>query len=220
MDQVVWLRIVAVILVGGLCFAAWTWLPITSLSPDEVSAWVEPYRYAWYALPMVMLAFVALALLPVLLLIAVTGIAFGPVLGPIYAMAGCLASASMGFGIGRWLGMRRVERLGGERIKRVTRALDRNGTLAVFFVRKVPAPFTLVNIVIGASTVRYVDFILGTLLGMGALVVALAGFGYQLTQALRDPSPATLGAAALFVGVPLTLAWFINRTLRQTRHAE
>ena len=69
----------------------------------------------------------------------------------------------------------------------------------------------LVNIVIGASTVRYADFILGTLLGMGAIVIALAGFGYQLTQALRNPSPATLSAAALFVGVPLTLAWFINR---------
>jgi hypothetical protein len=55
---------------------------------------------------------------------------------------------------------------------------------------------------------------------MGALVVALAGFGYQMTQALRDPSPSTLGAAALFVGVPLTLAWFINRSLRRTRHAE
>jgi phospholipase D1/2 len=90
----------------------------------------------------------------------------------------------------------------------------------VFFVRKVPAPFTLVNIVIGASTVRYSDFILGTLLGMGAIVIALAGFGYQLAQALRDPSPATLAAAALFVGVPLTLAWFVNRTLRRARHAE
>jgi len=220
MVQLVWLRVVAALLILLLCVAAWQWVPLTALHPDQVSAWAEPYRHAWYALPMVMLAFVALGLLPVLLLITATGIAFGPVLGPIYAMAGCLASASMGFGIGRWLGMRRVERLGGERITRLTRALDRNGTIAVFFVRKVPAPFTLVNIVIGASTVRYGDFILGTLLGMGALVIALAGFGYQMTQALRDPSPATLGAAALFVGVPLTLAWFINRTLRRARHAE
>jgi phospholipase D1/2 len=169
---------------------------------------------------MVMLAFIALGLFPVLLLITATGVAFGPVLGPIYAMAGCLASASMGFAIGRGLGMPRVERLGGERITAVARALNRNGTLAVFLVRKVPAPFTLVNIVIGASTVRYADFILGTLLGMGAIVIALAGFGYQLTQALRDPSPAALSGAALFVGIPLTLAWFINRTLRRTRHAE
>jgi phospholipase D1/2 len=220
MDQLSGLRVVAVLLLGGLCIAAWNWIPFAAISPDQVSVWVEPHRHAWYALPMVMLAFIALGLFPVLLLITATGIAFGPVLGPIYAMAGCLASASMGFAIGRWLGVRRVERLGGERITRVIRALNRNGTLAVFFVRKVPAPFTLVNLVIGASTVRYVDFMLGTLLGMGAMVIALAGFGYHFIQTLRDPSPATLSGAALFIGAPLTLAWFINRALRRARHAE
>ena len=219
MDQLVWLRLAAMALICALCVAAWNWSPLAGMTPDELSAWAEPHRHAWYALPIVMLAFIALGLFPVLLLITATGIAFGPVLGPIYAMAGCLASASTGFAIGRGLGMRRVERLGGDRIAGVTRALHRNGTLAVFFVRKVPAPFTLVNIVIGASSVRYVDFLLGTLLGMGVLVVALAGFGYQLIQALRDPSPATLAGAALFVGVPLTLAWFINRTLRRARQA-
>jgi phospholipase D1/2 len=220
MDELVWLRLTAALLICGICIAVWKWIPLGVMSPDEISIWVAPHRHAWYALPMVMLAFIVLALFPVLLLITATGIAFGPILGPIYAMAGCLASGSTGFAIGRWLGVRRVQQLGGERIIRVTRALNRNGTLAVFFARKVPAPFTLVNIVIGASTVRYGDFILGTLLGMGALVIALAGFGYQLMQAFRDPSPATLSATALFVGLPLTLAWWINRALRRARHAE
>jgi phospholipase D1/2 len=142
------------------------------------------------------------------------------VLGPIYAMAGCLASASIGFSIGRWLGLDRVAQLGGGRVTTVARALKRNGTLAVFFVRKVPAPFMFANIVIGASTVPYRDFLVGTVLGMGAIVIALAGFGSQLTQALRNPSPATAVTAAVFVGVPLTLAWFINRTLRRARPAE
>ena len=220
MAQLMWLRVLAVAAICGLCIAAWQWILVTPMNPAQVSAWAEPYRHAWYTLPMVMLAFIALGLFPVLLLITATGIAFGPVLGPIYALAGCLASASIGFAVGRWLGVRRVERLGGEWTKRVTRALHRNTTLAVFFVRKVPAPFTLVNIAIGASTVRYLDFIVGTLLGMGVMVIALAGFGYQLTQALRNPSPATLGGAALFVGAPLTLAWYINRALRRARHAD
>ena len=219
MDQLVWLRVAVLVLICGVCVAAWKWVPLAALSPDNVSAWVEPHRYAWYALPMVMLAFVILCLFPVLLLITVTGIAFGPILGPIYAMAGCLASASLGFALGRWLGLRRIQQLGGARVTRVAQALNRNGTLAVFFVRKVPAPFTLANMVIGASTVRYSDFLLGTVLGMGAIVIALAGFGYQFLQALQNPSPVTLSAAALFVGIPLTIAWVINRTLRQTRHA-
>jgi phospholipase D1/2 len=220
MDQLAWYRAGAVIVLCCLAAAAWTWIPVTSLDPDEMSAWVEPYRNSWYALPIVMMAFIVLGLLPVLLLITVTGLAFGPLLGPIYAMAGCLASASFGFSIGRLLGLDRVVRLGGERVTALTRALKRNGTLAVFFVRKVPAPFMLVNIVIGASTVRYPDFILGTVLGMGAIIIALAGFGYQLALAVRDPSPATIAMALIFIGVPLTVAWFINRTLRRMRPAE
>jgi uncharacterized membrane protein YdjX (TVP38/TMEM64 family) len=219
MKQRVWLRVLAVLVACGVLAAVWQWMPIPTLDPHAVSTWMAPHRHAWYALPMVMLAFVVLALLPVTLLITATGIAFGPWLGPVYAMAGCLTSGSAGFAIGRWLGLRRVQRLGGERITRVTRSLKRNGTLAVFFVRKVPAPFTLANIVIGASTVGYRDFVIGTVLGMGAFVVALAGFGYQLTRALRDPSPATVAAAALVVAVPLTIAWLINRAFRNARTA-
>jgi phospholipase D1/2 len=215
MDQLAWLRVSAVLVVCGLVAVAWKWIPPAALDLHEVSAWLAPHRHAWYALPMVMLAFMVLGLVPVLLLITATGIAFGPVLGPVYAMAGCLASGSMGFAIGRWMGPRRVAHLGGERITGISRALKRNGTLAVFLVRKVPAPFTLVNIVIGASAVGYREFIIGTVLGMGAIVIALAGFGYQLTKALSNPSPTTFIAAALIVGVPLTLAWLINRALRR-----
>ena len=127
-----------------------------------------------------------------MLLIAATGIAFGPVLGP-HVRDGGMPGQRVDWLRHRPLaGPRRVERLGGERITRVTRGLKRNGTLAVFLVRKVPAPFTLVNIVVGASTVGYREFMIGTLLGMGAIVVALAGFGYQLTMALRSPSPTTV----------------------------
>jgi phospholipase D1/2 len=205
-----------------LAVAAWIWPLRTAINLDEFAAWLAPHRHAWYALPAVVLAFVVLglAMVPVILLIAATGIAFGPLLGPLYAMAGCLASASTGFAIGRWMGVRRITQLGGERMTRVTTTLKRNGTLAVFLVRKIPAPFTLVNIVVGASMIRFRDFIIGTVLGMGAFVVGLAGFGYQMTHALRDPSPGTLIGAALFVLVPLTLAVLINRTFSRLRPAE
>lgn len=187
-----------------------------------VSAWIAPHRHEWYALPAVMAAFcvLGLGLVPVLLLITVTGAVFGPVLGPIYAMAGSLASASIGFALGRWLGHDRVARLGGERVTMVTRAIRRNGTLAVFLIRKVPAPFMLVNVAIGASTVRYADFVLGTLLGMAAIVIALAALARPMVDTLRQPTLSSVLTALIFAAVPLTLAWLINRTLRRVRPAE
>lgn len=214
MDRSSLIRVGTVLIVCTVVAVVWSLLPTTTWDLDAISAWMAPHRHVWYGLPVVVFAFVALAPVPVMLLIAATGIAFGPLLGPIYAMAGCLASGSMGFGIGRWLGQHRVEQLGGERVARVTNTLRRNGTLAVFFLRKIPFPFTLANIIVGASTVTYRDFVVGTLLGMTGLVIGLAGFGYQLTMALRSPSPATIVGAILIVSIPLTLAWLINRSLR------
>jgi len=213
-----WLRVAAFLLVAGAIAAgAWKWGPGVPVTPDELVAFVAPHRHAWYALPMVVMAFVllGLALFPVLVLIGATGIAFGPVLGPLYAMAGSIASAASGFAIGRWLGRRRVEQLTSERLRRIPDMLRRHGTLAVFLVRKVPAPFTLVNIAIGASSVHFRHFVAGTVLGIAPAVVALAGFGSQLTEMFTDPSPTTFVVAALFIAIPLTMAVVIDRTLRR-----
>jgi uncharacterized membrane protein YdjX (TVP38/TMEM64 family) len=218
----VWLRGAALVVVSALLLTAWLLRPAGHLSnPQEFSAWLAPHRFAWYAPPAVALAFtvLGLALVPVLLLIVTTGLVFGPLLGPIYAMAGCLASASTGFAIGRWLGPGRIKHVGGERVGRISRVLSQNGTLAVFLLRKVPAPFMLANIIAGASTIHFRDFIVGTVLGMGALVVGLAGFGYQLTRVLENPSAATLAGAVAVVSVPLALAWLVNRRVRRARQA-
>jgi uncharacterized membrane protein YdjX (TVP38/TMEM64 family) len=204
----------------ALAIAAWTWTPLGELVDlERVSGWFDPYRHTWYALPLVAAIYVVLglALFPVLVLIAATGVAFGPWLGPVYALVGSLTSATAGFFIGRSMGLRRIQKIGGRRVSQITNALRRNGTLAVFVMRKVPAPFTLSNVVAGASGVRYRDFMTGTVLGMGVFVVALAGFGYQLSRVLTQPTPARVGAAVAMLSLPLLLAWFINRRLRETR---
>jgi phospholipase D1/2 len=218
--MVFWIRAVAFLIFAVVVAAVWRRLELP-VTPDALAALAAPYRHAWYGLPLVIAAFVllGLALFPVLVLIAATGIAFGPVLGPLYAMAGALASASAGFTIGRWLGRRRVERVTGERLARLMDRLRRHGVLAVFLVRKVPAPFTLVNIAVGASSVALRDFVLGTLLAMSAGVVALAGFGSQLSDLVRDPTPAIVARAALILVLPLSLALVIDRAVRGRRPA-
>jgi phospholipase D1/2 len=203
---------------AALLIASWLLWP-TDLGADALVTWFAPHRHAWYALPVVVGLFVGLGLVmvPVLLLITVTGLAFGPWLGPAYAMAGCLASASIGFAVGRKVGLRRVERYGGRHITRVAHAMARNGTLAVFLLRKIPLPFLLANVVAGAAHVKYRDFVVGTTLGMTAAVIALAGLGHQATLLFDDPSPRRVAVAVLALAIPLTLAWTINRTLRSRR---
>ena len=184
------------------------------VNASELSILLPEHRYAWWAPALVVLAFVAFSALPVMLLVSLTGIAFGPVLGPLYAMTGCLASASTAFAVGRWMGPRHVHAWRGERMKRLHGSLRRNGTLAVFLIRKIPLPFVLVNVMLGASAVRYREFLIGTALGMAAMVVGLAGLGYQLAETWRHPSLENVIRALLFLCIPLSLAWIINRRLR------
>jgi uncharacterized membrane protein YdjX (TVP38/TMEM64 family) len=215
-----WIRILGVFLFFGLLAAAWQWTPLKGLLDlERIAAWVEPHRTAWYAPPAVVAAFVVLGILmvPVLLLITATGIAFGPWLGSLYAFAGAITSASVGFAFGRLAGQRRIERVGGRKVGDISRKIERNGTLAVYVIRKIPLPFLFSNLVIGASRVRYRDFLLGSLLGLGPIVIALAGFGYHLTRTLKDPSPAKIALAVAFLVVPLTIAWTVNRVLRRSR---
>jgi uncharacterized membrane protein YdjX (TVP38/TMEM64 family) len=181
---------------------------------SELSTRLSNDRYAWWAPALVVLGFVAFSIVPVMLLVSLTGIVFGPVLGPLYAMTGCLASASTAFAIGRWIGPRHVDGWGGERTTRLLGLLRRNGTLGVFLIRKIPMPFVLVNVMLGASRVGYREFLIGSALGMAAMVVGLAGFGYQLAETWRDPSMESVFRSLLVLCVPLSLAWIINRLLR------
>ena len=166
MHQLVWLRISVVLAVFAVLLLVWTLIPAT-VDLHEISTWLAPHRQAWYALPMVMLAFIVLALVPVVLLIAATGIAFGPVLGPLYAMAGCLASASSASRSGAgWAadassssavsGSRRITR---RQTQRHARRLPRAQSAGALHARQHRR-----RRVDG----RYRDFIIGTVLGMGA----------------------------------------------------
>ena len=218
-----WIRIGSILLFLALLAAAWQWTPLKSLVDlPRISAWIEPHRTSWYAAPLVAAAYVTLGLVmfPVLMMILATGIAFGPWLGPLYALTGCLASASVGFAIGRKAGLQRVERIAGPRVRKLTRTLERNGTLAVFVMRKIPAPYMLTNIMVGASPVRYRDFVLGTTLGMGPMIVALAGFGYQLSLVVKEPTVGRIATAAAFLVAPISLALLLNHLLKRRRKDE
>jgi phospholipase D1/2 len=209
------LYVAAVLIFAAVLVTLW-WQSELPATPATLADAAAPYRDEWSAVLLVVVTFVVfgLMLFPILLLIAATGIAFGPVLGPVYAMTGALACGAAGFAIGRHLGRRRAKVVVGGRVANLMTRLKRNGTLTVFLVRKVPAPFTLVNIAIGASAVSFRDFILGTALAMSAGVIALAGFGSQVGELFRDPSPAGLARAAVLFGLSLMAALVINLLVR------
>lgn len=198
--------------------AAWKWTGLREWAdPDRLAEFVEPLRSSWLALPLVIAVFVVaeLFLFPVLVLVFVCGLAFGPVLGAVYALVGSIASAIPPFLLGRKLGRERLERHGGKLVRKLAKALDRRGVLAVFVVRKIPAPYSLVNLVCGASPLSLRDFLLGTMLGMGTGIVLITVIGSQLGELVRSPDPATIATAVGLLFAPLVLALLVQRMLNR-----
>ena len=102
-----------------------------------------------------------LLMFPVVVLIAATAAALGPWLGFVTAGAGVLLSALILFGIGRVLGQARLQRLLGRRALRVQSRIVGKGIVAVAMIRMVPiAPFSIVNVTLGASKLRLRDYML------------------------------------------------------------
>jgi phospholipase D1/2 len=206
------------LVVGVLALAAlWRWRPIReALDPAAIAERVAPYRTWWGAGPVVVLLYVVLEAFcfPLLLLVLITGIAFGPWLGSTYALLGALAAGAGGFFVGRALGREKVERILGSRARRIADKVARNGVLSVFLLRKIPAPYTLMNLIVGATTVSFRDFMLGTVLGLGGFVVVLAVVGNQLVLIREDPSLGTVLISAAVMILPFFIAWIVNRRLR------
>lgn len=198
----------SLILVAGLLglAAAWRWTPLSDwLSPQRLSEWVESVQSPYLQLALVMGAYVVggMLVLPLTVLVIATAIAFGPWLGLGYAMAGAMASALVSYAVGALIGRNHLLRMAGSRIDRLSRTVARRGVLGVVTVRLVPlAPYTLVNVAIGASHVRLVHFALGTFLGLLPGLVSttlLAGSLYELLFRPSKFSLLMLGLAAVFV---------------------
>lgn len=169
----------------------------------------------------VMLAFVlgGLLMVPVTLLIAATGIVFGIFPGAWYAMAGALLSAAAGYFAGMMLGRDAVRRLMGARIGRLSVRIARRGVIAMIIIRTLPlAPYGVVNIVAGASHIRWRDYLTGTAIGMLPGIFLTTAFADHLVMAIRQPSAQTLGVLVIIVLLLTGLAIATGKMIRRQRN--
>lgn len=213
-----WLQFAALLLPLVALAVLWKWSGMREWAhPDRLAELFEPYRSSWFGAPLMLLVFVVaeLFMFPILVLIFVCGVVFGPWLGTVLALVGSLASSVLPFWIGRRVGRERLEAFGGDVVRALGRALKKRGVVAVFLVRKIPAPFTLVNMVCGASPIAFRDFLVGTCLGMAMGVALLTILGSRLVEVLRDPSPAQIALSIAVMAVPLIPALLFQRAVNR-----
>ena len=197
----------------------WYLTPLSEFtSLEEMRAMFASFAGTWYGAPLVIGVFVlgGLVAFPLTVLIAATAAAFGPALGIAYAGVGALASAIVTYAIGALLGRETLRQVLGPKLDSVRRRIARRGVVAVAAIRLVPiAPFTLVNLAAGASEIRAIDFMIGTVLGLAPGMIVLSLMGGQVFQILTEPTAMSLTllvlAIAAWIGVTLGGQYLLTR---------
>jgi len=200
---------------------AWRWTELGDwLALDRLGSLAEALK-TMPASPLAVLAAFVLGtvlVVPVTLMIVVTVLVFGPWLGLAYSFAGSLAGAAFTFWLGGLVGRKSVRRLAGSRLDRLSRMLGRRGVVSILTVRIIPvAPFTIINLVAGATHIRLRDFLLGTVLGLAPGIIGIALFIDRALAAIRDPGMGTFAIMAAVLAVfALGIAW-LRRFLSEPR---
>ncbi len=214
------LALVAMVLVG----VVWG---VTSghgeLGAAALVTWLSQFRASPLAIPVTLGIYVAagLALVPMSFVMMATGLALGPALGAALSLAGCLLSAVINYVIGAALGRDLLHRVRSPRLRQLNRFLSVHGFAAIATVRVVPvAPFGLVNLIAGASDIRFRDYWWGTVVLLTPSVILSSLFGDRIGELARNPSVGTLGSlVAVLVALAACGYWLRNRVRQRAAGA-
>ncbi len=141
---------------------------------------------------------------PVTVLIIITAAIWGPETGLLLSLSGMALGATLGYVIGRISGLRPLRVFVGLTAERIDQFIRHSGIPGIVFARTVPlAPFSVLNMTMGISGTPYLNYIVGSLLGMIPRTIALVFVGDALAAMWKNPTTNTLSYLATSVA-----AWF------------
>ena len=206
---------VAIVSFLGALALAWRYTALNEyVTVENLLQLGERVRAAAWAPLAIIAAYVVLGLcvVPLTAMIAITAVLYNPWIAVPLSLTGALASGAATFAVGRVLTRGAVREIAGRRMSALSSRLRRRGLLAVLLVRLLPiAPYTIDNIVAGASRIRWRDFLLGTALGLFPGLVLTSAFVDRAIAAAASPDPYTLATLVLVVAAIVALALALRR---------
>ncbi len=220
-----YIKIGAVLLILLGLGAAWKWGPLGDwITLETLTQIASHLKQSPLAPAYVLGGYVlgGLVMFPLTLLIVTTAIVFGPFWTIIYGFSGTLLSASINYNIGRKLGRQTLRKIAGGKLNKISKWLAKDGIVSVASIRLIPiAPFQIVNLIMGASHIKYRDFVIGTAIGLIPGIFGIALFADSALSAVQNPSWRNIGlSVAVFAGL-IGLSYGINRYFgRKSKESE
>ena len=206
-----WRLAVVALAVIGAALVIWRFTPLAEwATAQRMTGLIAALQNAWWGPVAVVALYIVggLIVFPVTLLIAATAVVFDPLIAVALSFVGVLANAIVTYAIGATLVRTTMQAAFGRTVQRVNAALSNRGVIAVAVIRTIPlAPFTFVNIAMGAMGVPLRDYLIGTALGITPGILAFSVFGHQLRAILSRPTFANIAllVAAILGWVALSL---------------
>ena len=195
-------RITVLVIFIGL-LVVWRWSPLGDYLTAEKLLELSQSMRQLNVSPLLVVPCLALACLfmvPLSWIIVLSGLLFGLWWGFLYAFLSGLVSGALGFILGRYLGQEVVHRFAGRRIQKLSRVVGERGVLAAIALRIVPfAPFTVQNMLAGASHIRQRDFNIGNAVGLIPSTIFILLLMSQLNVSLETPSVKSIAGLILLV---------------------
>lgn len=137
---------------------------------------------------------------PRLIFCPIAGIAFGFMTGLMYCVIGTLIGYYAVFLFVRWskneFGIKNKEEH-----KKIMELIHKGGTPAVILARQVPVHGMVLNIILGLSPIRHVDFLVGTAIGLIPEAAPFTLFGSSAAQGSLQKSITYLVIAVICISV-------------------
>ena len=197
----------------------WRWTPLGDwLEIDNIMHQIKSFQTqsitSWMVIPIFALA--ATLAVPLTLLVVATVLVFGSSLGFVYALSAALLSAILSYLLGQWVGHEPLRRYAGYRLNRISQKLSKRGILTIITLRIIPvAPFALINLVTGASHIRFRDFVLGSLIGLLPGISAIALFTDSVIRSLQEPNNSNLTWLLFFLVMIIVVMFLLRKWLSE-----
>lgn len=203
--------VIGMLILGFVLGALWRWTPLQDhLSINWILGWTRSLPGNSHAMPIVIVAYVVgnLFFFMHAFLIWLTAFTFDPVHSVIYCEAGSFASALCMYSLGRLLHADWPERFSTPQTDRLTRALSRHGALTLVVLHIFPiCPFSVLNLLSGATQVNFQDFVIGTLAGITPGILIVSFLGSRMVQTIYHPHGVNVVELIAFILLGGVVLW-------------
>lgn len=192
---------------------------LTSDNNARISRWVKQFGF-WGPL-LIISATVAqmfLLVINIVLLVLVSILAYGPIWGSLLGIVSICVASTIGYFIGRFLGLHTVTKLIGENTqKKVSAFIDQYGVSAVVLFRF--SPFLsndAISFVAGLLKMNYFKFLAATIAGIVPLVALIAWMAEDMQRLKNGLIWGSAGSIIIFIAYIIYNKYWENKFKRES----